>query len=250
MISVDWENQVVQTDESILDIVEFKDTLRLLEASVTGLLYPNIIDYKRLDLGGGAFFHAVDFVNGYRLQFTAAGNYSIIGNVGATILPTAGVYVERKTSAAFASVSDSSSPSSPAGAIIMPLVTEIVQSPFLSTEVGGDPKDLAIPQYADTVVIFAVFQVNAETGVRTPYVLGPSETYRFLSVVESTRSKIETGTGPITIVGVDGNQIQVEFSSAFAGSARQGTYELRRVTNGKQLLSHGRFIVRPFAFDV
>jgi hypothetical protein len=41
-------------------------------------------------------------VNGYTLQFPNPGNYEIVGNIKATINPTAGVYVERKTSAAFA----------------------------------------------------------------------------------------------------------------------------------------------------
>ena len=35
------------------------------------------------------------------LKFPNAGNYAISGNLNATIVPVAGVYVERKTSAAY-----------------------------------------------------------------------------------------------------------------------------------------------------
>jgi hypothetical protein len=50
---------------------------------------------------GGAFFYQCDFVNGWRLKFPNAGNYTISGNLNATIIPVTGVYVERKTSAAY-----------------------------------------------------------------------------------------------------------------------------------------------------
>ena len=45
--------------------------------------------------------YQADFINGWTLKFPSAGNYTITGNLNATIVPVAGVYVERKTSAAY-----------------------------------------------------------------------------------------------------------------------------------------------------
>ena len=104
-LTVDWGNRVVLSTGSIPDIVAFKQALRGLEDSDVGLLYPPIITYKRLDLGSGAYFHAVDFVNSYQLMFPNAGSYYIIGNIGATIVPVAGVFVDRTKAAAFTSLS-------------------------------------------------------------------------------------------------------------------------------------------------
>lgn len=103
-ISVDWGARRVVATASILDIVAFKDEIRDLEDNAEGVLHPPVISYKRLDLGGGAFFHAVDFINSYELIFPSAGNYEIIGNIGADIVPVAGVFVDRTKSAAFATV--------------------------------------------------------------------------------------------------------------------------------------------------
>jgi hypothetical protein len=104
-ISIDWDARRVVSTDSILDIVAFKDAIRDLEDDGIGVLYPPVITYKRLDLGGGAYFHAVDFINSYELIFPTDGNYTIIGNIGATIVPVAGVFVDRVKSAAFATVS-------------------------------------------------------------------------------------------------------------------------------------------------
>lgn len=103
--TVDWVNKIVDSSTSIADIVAARGELRALESSLAGMLRPAILTYKEIDLGGSARFSAVDFVNGYRLRFPAAGNYIITGNLNATILPVAGVYVERRTSAAFATTS-------------------------------------------------------------------------------------------------------------------------------------------------
>lgn len=108
-ITVDWANKVVESTDSITDLVLFHEALRDLEAAETGVLYQAIHTYKRLDLGGGAYFHAVDFINSYVLKFPSAGNYTINGNLNCTISPVAGVYVERKTSAAFATTSSGGS---------------------------------------------------------------------------------------------------------------------------------------------
>lgn len=103
-ITIDWDNKLVVSTGSIDDIVSFKDTIRDYEDDPTGMLYPAIITYKRVDIGGGAFFHAVDFINGYRIKFPVDGSYTITGNINAPIVHDAGVYVERKTSAAFSTV--------------------------------------------------------------------------------------------------------------------------------------------------
>ena len=106
-ISVDWENKLVLSTASIPDIVAFKDTIRDLEDDATGMLYDPIIAYKRVDLGGGAFFHDVPFINGYQLMFPNAGSYTVSGNIGATIVPVAGVFVVQTKAAAFATVTGS-----------------------------------------------------------------------------------------------------------------------------------------------
>jgi hypothetical protein len=103
MFTVDWANKIVDSSTSILDIPATREALRAIEDSEPGVLYPPIIEYKELDLGGGAVFPAISFVNGYTLRFPNAGNYTIAGgNFRATIQPVAGVYVERQQSAAYA----------------------------------------------------------------------------------------------------------------------------------------------------
>lgn len=92
---------VIESDASILDLPAFHAELRDWEDSAIAAVYPVTHTYKRIDLGGGAYFHAVDLVNGWQLRFPNPGNYTISGNLGGTILPVSGVYVERKTSAAF-----------------------------------------------------------------------------------------------------------------------------------------------------
>ena len=98
----DWSNKVVESDASITDLPAFHAALRDAEDDELGMLYPTIHTWRALDLGSGAFFYACDFINGWRLKFTPAGNYTITGNLNAEIIPVASVYVERKTSAAFA----------------------------------------------------------------------------------------------------------------------------------------------------
>jgi hypothetical protein len=103
MFTVDWANKIVDSTASITDIPATREALRALEDSATGVLYDPIINYKELDVGGGAIFPAIEFINGYKLRFPNAGNYSIAGgNFRATIEPVAGVFVERQTSAAYA----------------------------------------------------------------------------------------------------------------------------------------------------
>ena len=101
-ISIDWQNKVVESTASILDLPVFHETLRDLEDDPTGVVYPVTHTWKALDLGGGAFMYQCDLINGYTLKFPSAGNYAIKGNLNGTIVPVAGVYVERQTSLAYA----------------------------------------------------------------------------------------------------------------------------------------------------
>ena len=93
---------VIESTASIPDLPAFHLALRDWEDGEDAAVYPVTHTYKRVNLGGGAYFHAVELINGWRLRFPLPGNYVIVGNLAATILPVPGVYVERQTSAAFA----------------------------------------------------------------------------------------------------------------------------------------------------
>lgn len=100
-LTFDWASKVVESSASITDLPAFHAALRDAEDDAIGMIHPVIHTWKALDLGGGAFFYQADFINGWQLKFPAAGNYEIRGNLNATIVPVAGVYVERRTSAAY-----------------------------------------------------------------------------------------------------------------------------------------------------
>lgn len=100
-VTVDWTNKIISSTASITDLPLFHAALRNLEDDAAGVIYPATHTWRALDLGGGAYFYQLDLINGYQLEFPVAGNYSISGNLNATIIPVPGVYVERKTSAAF-----------------------------------------------------------------------------------------------------------------------------------------------------
>lgn len=104
-LTFDYANLVIESDSSITDLPAFHAALRDAEDSTVGMLYPVTHTWKALDLGGGAFFYQADLINGWRLKFPAAGNYEIRGNLNGAIIPVAGVYVERKTSAAYITTS-------------------------------------------------------------------------------------------------------------------------------------------------
>ena len=100
-ISINWSTQIIDSTADITDIVAFHATLRDLEDNADGMVNPVTHTWKALALGGGAFFYGIDLINGYTLRFPTPGNYTINGNLNGTIVPVAGVYVERKTSAAY-----------------------------------------------------------------------------------------------------------------------------------------------------
>lgn len=94
--------KIIDSSESILDLPAFHAALRDWEDSEVGAIHPVTHSWKALALGGGAFMYGCDLINGWQLRFPDPGNYIVQGNLNATILPVAGVYVERKTSAAYA----------------------------------------------------------------------------------------------------------------------------------------------------
>lgn len=100
-LTFDWSNRVVESDASITDLVAHHLALRDAEDSAAGMLVPHIHTWRALDLGGGAYFYQADYINGWQLKLTGTGARTIVGNLNATIIPVAGIYVERKTSAAF-----------------------------------------------------------------------------------------------------------------------------------------------------
>lgn len=112
-LSFDTDNLVIESTSSITDLPAFHAALRDWEDSAEAAVFPVTHTWKALDLGGGAFFYQCDLVNTWRLKFPTAGNYSIIGNLNGTIVPVSGVYLERKTSAAFVTTAVGGSGPSP-----------------------------------------------------------------------------------------------------------------------------------------
>ena len=90
----------IESTASIIDLPALHQELRDWEDSEQGAIHPVTHTWKALDLGGGYFYQA-DLASPWVLKFPNAGNYTINGNLNATIVPVAGVYVERKTSAAY-----------------------------------------------------------------------------------------------------------------------------------------------------
>ena len=100
-ISVNTANRVIESTASITDLPAFHAALRDWEDSEQGAIHPVTHTWKALDLGGGGYFYQADLLSPWVLKFPNAGNYTISGNLNATVVPVAGVYVERKTSAAY-----------------------------------------------------------------------------------------------------------------------------------------------------
>lgn len=99
-LTFDTATLTIESTASITDLPSFHASLRDWEDSAEGAIYPVTHTWKALDLGG-AYFYQADLINGWVLTFPNAGNYTITGNLNATITPVSGVYVERKTSAAY-----------------------------------------------------------------------------------------------------------------------------------------------------
>ena len=101
-LTFDPADKVIDSSESILDLPAFHAALRDWADGEVGAIHPVTHTWKALALGGGAFMYGLDFINGWQLRFPTPGNYTVQGNLNATILPVAGVFVERKTAAAYA----------------------------------------------------------------------------------------------------------------------------------------------------
>ena len=129
----------IESTASITDLPAFHAALRDWEDSEQGAIHPVTHTWKALDLGGGGFFYQADLLSPWVLKFPNAGNYTINGNLNATIVPVAGVYVERKTSAAY--ITTAVGGSGPSAADIAAAVLAMAQiTPIYSDvrKVNGD----------------------------------------------------------------------------------------------------------------
>lgn len=100
-LTFDTADLVIESTSSITDLPVFHAALRDWEDSAEAAVYPVTHKWKALDQGGGAYMYQADLINGWRLKFPNAGNYTITGNLKGIIIPVAGVYVERQTSTAY-----------------------------------------------------------------------------------------------------------------------------------------------------
>lgn len=145
-ISFDTANLIIESTASITDLPVFHAACRDWEDSEEGMIYPVTHTWKVIDLGG-AYFYACDLINGWTLKFPNAGSYTIQGNLNATIVPVAGVYVERKTSAAYATTAVGGS--GPSAADIAQEILAAAQETPIQAECvsGGSSNALTLPQF-------------------------------------------------------------------------------------------------------
>lgn len=100
-LTFDHANLVIESTAAITDLPVFHAALRDWEDSDIGVVHPVTHKWKALSLGGGGFMYQADLINGWSLKFPNAGNYTINGNLKGSIIPVAGVYVERETSTSY-----------------------------------------------------------------------------------------------------------------------------------------------------
>lgn len=100
-LTFDPAGRVIESTASISDLVAFHESLRDWEDSAEAVVHPVTHTWKALGLGGGAYLFGCDLVNGWRLKFPLPGNYIIQGNLNGAIIPVAGVFIERRSSAAY-----------------------------------------------------------------------------------------------------------------------------------------------------
>ncbi len=104
-LTFDTATYTIESTASINDLPAFHAACRDWEDSAEGAIHPVTHSWKALDLGSGGYFYQCDLQSPWVLKFPNAGNYTISGNLNTTITPVAGVYVERKTSAAYVTTS-------------------------------------------------------------------------------------------------------------------------------------------------
>ena len=138
-LSFNTATYTIESTASITDLPAFHAALRDWEDSEQGAIHPVTHSWKALDLGGGGFFYQADLLSPWVLKFPNAGNYTISGNLNATIVPVAGVYVERKTSAAYITTAvGGSGPSAPDIAAAVMAALNATTIPTDVRKVNGD----------------------------------------------------------------------------------------------------------------
>ena len=131
-LSFNIATYTIESTASITDLPAFHAALRDWEDSEQGAIHPVTHSWKALDLGGGGFFYQADLLSPWVLKFPNAGNYTINGNLNATIIPVAGVYVERKTSSAY--VTTAVGGSGPSAADIAAAVLVMLQANMIPVD--------------------------------------------------------------------------------------------------------------------
>lgn len=135
-LTFDAATLTIESSASITDLPAFHAALRDWEDSEAAAIYPVTHTWKALDLGSGAYFYQCDLVNSWKLKFPAPGNYTITGNLNATITPVAGVFVDRTKSAAFATVAGTGGGSGPTASEISAAVgAEVVEGSFTRDQI-------------------------------------------------------------------------------------------------------------------
>ena len=123
----------IESTASITDLPAFHAALRDWEDSEQGAIHPVTHSWKALDLGGGGFFYQADLLSPWVLKFPNAGNYTISGNLKGAIIPVAGVYVERETSAAY--ITTAVGGSGPSAADIAAAILALAQATPIHSDV-------------------------------------------------------------------------------------------------------------------
>lgn len=100
-LSFNTATYTIESTASITDLPAFHAALRDWEDSELGAIHPVTHTWKALSLGSGGYFYQADLLAPWVLKFPNAGNYTINGNLNATITPVSGVYVEREKAAAY-----------------------------------------------------------------------------------------------------------------------------------------------------
>ena len=163
-LSFNTATYTIESTASITDLPAFHAALRDWEDSEQGAIHPVTHAWKALDLGGGGFFYQADLLSPWVLKFPNAGNYTINGNLNATIVPVAGVYVERKTSAAY--VTTAVGGSGPSAADIAAAVLALAQI----TPIHSDVRKVN----GDTIIGHGIPPTYDNTGTMT----NPGDTWR------------------------------------------------------------------------